>query len=64
MITDTAVLTRETCDRCGPYVAAQFRVTLDAGELTFCGHHTRALPVHLAVLASPLVSEFAEGGTE
>jgi len=36
-MTSTAILTRETCDRC-PAVA-QFRTFLTSGELFFCAHH-------------------------
>ncbi len=32
----------ETCDRCGPSVAAQYRVFLPSGgDLWFCAHHAR-----------------------
>lgn len=32
----------ESCDRCGPAVAAVETITLPSGKvLTFCGHHLR-----------------------
>lgn len=46
MITDTAPLTLETCDRCGPYVSARYTVTLPSGyTLTLCAHHARTLAI-------------------
>lgn len=37
------VLHRETCDRCGPNVAATHTFHTASGPLTFCGHDTRAI---------------------
>lgn len=55
MIADTAVITRETCDRCGPYVPAAYFVQTNNGPLAFCGHDTRyVIPESLAATAEAI----------
>jgi hypothetical protein len=49
---DATLTAADRCDRCG--AQAQSRVTLQSGELLFCGHHFRAHAEALArVVAIP-----------
>ncbi len=47
--------TADRCDRCG--AQAKVRVVLAAGELTFCGHHAKAVEPTLRPQALDWVDE-------